>query len=351
MGHAINRKPESEEGPQMIEIPLVMSWSSGNVPRQMSNDPAAPSATGLHCLLCGREGLVSVGQLTGDEIRRLWRAANHQLSEEAFGVLGANMPVVLWECCNCGFRFFDPALAGSGKFYEELERVGYYVQSRPEFEFAISLFMKREIQTVMDVGGGEGAFLDRARQLGWQTFGVELNETAAEACARKGHRTFRKRLEDISPEELNRNLDALTLFQVVEHVPDPRAFLTSAARLVKPGGLIVVAVPNENGIFRLLPLDPANMPPHHVSRWRKGDLARLGRACGLELVAMGADILYGSNIQEFWLKHNTLASAIGRRPYPGGTRAPKVISLLYRKLGCRYWLPLRGLSIYAAFRK
>jgi SAM-dependent methyltransferase len=317
----------------------------------MSNGPTASAATGLHCLLCGCGGLVSVWRLTGDEIRRLWQTVHHHLSEEAFGVLRPDTQVVQWECSNCGFRFFDPALAGSGKFYEELEGGGYYVQSRPEFDFAISHCVQREVRTVMDVGGGQGAFLDRAREFGWQTFAVELNTAAAEVCARKGHRTFRKRLEDISPDELDRNLDALTLFQVIEHVPDPRAFLTSAARLVKPGGLIVVAVPNEKGIFRLLPFDPANMPPHHVSRWRKRDLARLGQACGLELNALGADILYGSGIQEFWLKHNSLASAIGRRAYPGGTPAAKVFAQLYRKLGCRYWLPRRGLSIYAAFRK
>ncbi len=313
------------------------------------NDPTVPA--GLRCLLCEGERLEPVWSLTGSEVRALWRSVGKNLSEEAMVSLPPARIVTQFECHRCGFRFFDPGLAGGGKFYEELGEGSYYATVRPEFDFALKLPVLEQGHSVLDVGGGDGAFLDLARRSGIRTFAVELNPRAAAACAAKGHTTFGKFLEDISPSEVGGGVDMLTLFQVVEHVPDPKGFLRGAARLVKPGGLLVVAVPNNEGQHRLLPYDPGNMPPHHISRWRMSDLERLGRECGLEVAHRGADVLYGRSIQSFWSQHNQLAAAIGRPPHPGGNWLPGLLSLGYRALGCRHYFPRRGVSIYAAYRK
>lgn len=310
------------------------------------NKPASPS-----CLLCGHAAVREVWRLDGRAVRRLLSEKNHALSEAAFGALRPETPVELFGCRSCGFRFFDPAFAGSAKFYEELEQSDYYVKHRPEFDFALRLCRRTGARKILDVGGGEGAFLDHAKTAGLRTFGVELNERAAKISAGKGHTIIQKQLEAISPAELDGGVDALTLFQVVEHVPDPRAFLTAAARLVRPGGLLIVSVPNDRGVFRLFPWDPLNLPPHHVSRWRRADLKRLGGACGLRWFAGGADVLYGSGIEQFLIAHNHLARAVGRPARFGGEWFPKMISFLYRKLGCRHYGPRWGLSIYAAYQK
>ena len=317
----------------------------------MNPDLSPTTPPPLRCLLCNGAALDVVWKLTGADVRALWSALGRNLSEPAFGPLASQREVAQYECRRCGFRFFDPGLAGGGKFYEELEQGGYYVEGRPEFDFALALSRDEGAKSVLDVGGGEGAFLDLARGAGLATFAVELNARAAELCARKGHRTLQKLLEEISPAELDGGVDMLTLFQVVEHVPDPRAFLRQAARLVKSGGLIIVAVPNNLGQHQVHPYDPANMPPHHVSRWRMRDLERLGAECGLRVAARGADPLYGAGLEGFWLIHNRLAGAIGRPQHPGGTWLPKSLSFLYRKLGCRHYFPRRGLSIYVAYRK
>ena len=305
----------------------------------------------LRCLLCHGSSLSTIWSLSGAEVRALWRESGFTITDSAFGSLTPAHLVSQFECGTCGFRFFDPTLAGGGEFYEQLERGGYYAGNRPEFQFALALCQREQFKSVLDVGGGTGAFLDLARTQGPATYAVELNAQAAAVCAAKGHRTLRKRLEDISPEDLNGGVDMLTLFQVVEHVPDPRAFLGAAARLVRSGGLIVVAVPNNAGQHKLLPFDPANMPPHHISRWRNVDLNRLGAACELSTAVRGADPLYGRGFEGFWALHNRLAPAIGRPPHPGGRWLPATLSFLYRKLGCRHYLPRRGLSIYFAYRK
>ena len=313
-----------------------------------ANAPAPPQ---LRCLLCGGNALSPVWTLSGADVRALWKAVGRSLSEEAFSGLPPDCRVTQFECSACGFRFFDPSLAGEARFYEELEQGDYYVARRPEFDFALDVCRHARATSVLDVGGGEGAFLDLARPRGMTTFALELNPRAAEISAGKGHRALCKRLENTTPADVEGGVDVLTLFQVVEHVPAPVAFVRQAATLVKERGFLVVAVPNNRGQHVLNPFDPANMPPHHVSRWRMRDLEVLGNSCGLKLCGRGGDILYGCDFAGFWLQHNHLAPVLGRPPHPGGEWLPHLLSFMYRKLGCRYYFPRKGLSIYVAYQK
>lgn len=305
----------------------------------------------MKCLLCEASRLRVVQQLTGMELRALLEALGHRLSDAALGQITPEYCIELQECETCGFHFFDPALAGAGQFYEELDQAVYYPGERAEYAFALGACVDHGVRRVLDVGGGDGAFLDLARGRGLETLGVELNTIAAAVAAAKGHRMLSKMLEEIAPADIGGEVDALTLFHVVEHVRAPCDFLRSAAALVRPGGLLITSVPNREGLIRLLPYDPANLPPHHVSRWRARDFTRLAKGTGLELLETRTETLYGSGIEGFWLQHNRLAAAIGRPPYPGGTWLPRLLSLLYRKLGCRHYLPLAGFGLFVVFRR
>ena len=261
------------------------------------------------------------------------------------------MPVSLFRCGACGFRFYDPALAGSGKFYEELMARDYYAENRPEFDFTLRFARSRSVKTVLDVGGGEGGFLDLARQNGLKTFGVELNRVAAQNAAAKGHQIISKSLDAVDAGEVGGGVDLLTLYQVVEHVPNPLAFVRDAARLVREGGFIAISVPNEYRICGLIPYDAANWPPHHISRWRKRDLRQLAARTGFRTIAEGSDTLFGGAIETFIPLHNRLAAAIGRRGYVIDEKGAYLLSVFYRKLGFKYFFPRLGLSIYLIGQK
>jgi SAM-dependent methyltransferase len=305
----------------------------------------------MKCLLCGGGSTRSVWRLTGNELRELFREAGHSLSEEAFGKVTPEYVIQLFHCDGCGFEFFDPTLAGSGKFYEDLDRGTYYVQERPEFAFALKHIAEHRARSVLDVGCGEGAFLDLARAKGMKTLGIELNQTAVVAARAKGHSMLSEKVEEITPEQIGGRLDAITLFQVVEHLPNPHDFIDAATKLLRPGGLLIISVPNRHGIFRLVPLDPANLPPHHITRWRARDLRRLASAHGFACLGTRADILSGAGIADFWHAQNRFAKAIQQEGFPGGSWFPDLVSFFYRKLGCRYFFPRWGMSVYAAFQK
>lgn len=305
----------------------------------------------LNCLICGNHSLNVTASLTGDGLRKLWAALNNEIGETAYGPISPKTSVHLYRCDSCGFRFYDPDFAGSAEFYEDLMTKKTYPLGGPEFDYAIDFAGRHGITRVLDVGGGEGAFLDLARKAGLETVGVELNRHASEVSAGKGHRMFNKSMEDIDLAELEGGTEMLTLFQVVEHVSAPVEFLTSAARLVRPGGYISIAVPSDRRMLGLLKHDPADWPPHHVSRWRINDLKQIGVRSGLEVVECRADLLTGSAILWALRLHNKLEAALGNRQHMVPVGIASILSLFYRALKLKHILPFHGLSLHIVLRK
>jgi 2-polyprenyl-3-methyl-5-hydroxy-6-metoxy-1,4-benzoquinol methylase len=305
----------------------------------------------LACLLCGCSEVHADENLTGEQLRALWQAFGFNFNPHAFGPITMEFNVSLMRCCACGFRFYDPELAGGAEFYEEMMSKCHYPSISPEFTFALEFAKKNDLKKLFDVGGGEGHFLDLALNAGMETSGVELNRDAAKLASDKGHLMFNKRMEEIMVDELDGGTEILTLFQVIEHVPSPVKFLLDAVRLVRPGGYIVIAVPNESRMLGLLHYDPANWPPHHISRWRSADLITLGKTTGLNLIEQRSDLLTGQSILWAIKLHNKLAAALGRQKPIGSTRLFQALTMTYRFLGCKYFMPFSGLSIYAVFRK
>jgi SAM-dependent methyltransferase len=305
----------------------------------------------IRCPVCGHGTTTVVEQLTGSQLRRLWRESGFQLTPEAWGRIQEQSLVALKRCAACGFAFFDPSLAGNEVFYKELERSGYFAPNRPEFFRTVEFAKRNGLHRVLDIGCGSGAFLDLARQAGCETFGLELNSAAAAKARAKAHRIFSVSLEQLIDAGSTGGFDLITLFQVLEHLANPVAVLKKATSMLKNGGYVAIAVPSEEGVLRLSPWDPSQWPPHHVSRWRRADLKQLGRATGLKIVELGADILLGSAISSHWQTHNRFAAALGKPGRPGGDMLGKMISLLYRKTGMKFFFPHRGNSIYGYFQK
>lgn len=129
---------------------------------------------------------------------------------------------------------------------------------------------------VLDVGCGRGVLPAQLRRRGWDAHGLELSETSA-THAREvlGVPVFVGPIEE-SPFE-DGSFEAVVFWHVLEHLRDPRSALGRARRLLAPGGLLVVAVPNfeslqarvgGRGWFHL-------DVPRHYHHFGRGVLARL----------------------------------------------------------------------------
>lgn len=104
---------------------------------------------------------------------------------------------------------------------------------------------------LLDVGCALGVFLALARESGWDTYGVDISEFAA-AFARDelGLRTFSGELQDLDFD--GRCFDVITLWDVLEHFPDPSHQLKQVYRLLADDGIVFINTPNEDGLLRLL---------------------------------------------------------------------------------------------------
>ena len=162
--------------------------------------------------------------------------------------------ISLVRCAACGFgepqqvptlpRFFD-------RMYDQRWSEAWVTN---EFDARYKDFIFRTIlrelgrrvapnaRRLLDVGAHAGRFMYLARQAGWQVEGIELNpRTAAYAAHRTGAPVHQINADLLRAD--GRRYSAVTLIDVLEHIPDPLNLLRVLAGLVEPGGCVAVKVP------------------------------------------------------------------------------------------------------------
>jgi len=95
------------------------------------------------------------------------------------------------------------------------------------------------VGTLLDIGAGTGDFLKIAKGHGWKVEGMEPNGHAADLAKAKGI-DLKNSLKNFS----DQNFDVVTLWHVLEHIPDLEKTVSSLSKLVKKGGSLIIAVPN-----------------------------------------------------------------------------------------------------------
>jgi len=120
------------------------------------------------------------------------------------------------------------------------------------------------VRRLLDIGAHAGRFMHVAKQDGWSVEGIELNpRTAACAARRTGAPVHQVNARALVSD--NRCFDAITLTDVLEHIPDPVALLTTVAKLVAPGGAIAIKVPCGRSQWHKERVLSAIRPSHAVS--------------------------------------------------------------------------------------
>ncbi len=147
----------------------------------------------------------------------------------------------------------QPTLENLGSYYESDDYISHTDAKRSVFEriyhMVKSYSLKKKVNLInsfhnlkgslLDIGAGTGDFLVAAKAAGWEITGIEPNENAKKLAISKGV-TFENNLESID----NQLFDVITMWHVLEHVPDVTHQITELKRLLKPNGTIIIAVPN-----------------------------------------------------------------------------------------------------------
>lgn len=186
---------------------------------------------------------------------------------------------------------------------------------------------------ILDVGCMFGFLLDEARDAGLEPYGIELSPGPARVARDRGHDVFTGTIEAFAAARPELRFSAIFAQHVLEHVPDPRAFLATAKQLLEPGGRLVVAVPNFEA--RLRRVAPSGwgwyQVPVHLHHFSARALHRLVGDAGLELVTertRGGDTLFLalSALQ-------TLGIGVGGDAASGGGGGPGLARHVLRAIG------------------
>jgi SAM-dependent methyltransferase len=116
-----------------------------------------------------------------------------------------------------------------------------------DFIFSIVLReLGRRVQAgsrrLLDIGAHAGRFMYLAQRAGWDVEGIELNpRTAAAAVRHTGAPVHQVNAHTLAGD--GRRYDAVTLTDVLEHIPEPVTLLSTVARLMAPGGCLAIKVP------------------------------------------------------------------------------------------------------------
>jgi len=135
---------------------------------------------------------------------------------------------------------------------------------------------------LLDVGCGRGDLAEWFAARGWRVAGVEPAADAVRQAVERGIEMHHGTLDD-APWAPG-SFDAITFNHALEHMPDPLLTLRQAAALVRPGGLVVISVPNFGAWQRRLfgaawfPLDL----PRHLQHFDRASLPYMARMAGLE---------------------------------------------------------------------
>ena len=251
----------------------------------------------------------------------------------------------LRQCSCCKLSFFLPqSLAGSGDIYAQLETVIDYYSSR-KWEYDVALRDLRGREKVLEIGCGSGQFIAMAKaEAGISIEGLELNQTAISQALRRGLCVRNARAEAVA-KEASGTYDAVCSFQVVEHVPMLGDFLRNCCSLLKRGGLLIAAMPNQRSYIRHM-VNPLDMPPHHLTRWNRDSIIRLQDHFPLKLVRTAYEPLPEQQIQLFVDTYDSLLRRRGLRylihPWLR-TRAMRAI----RRFGINRFI--RGQNMYACY--
>ena len=138
----------------------------------------------------------------------------------------------------------------------------------------------------LDVGCGNGRFLHKLKALGWNCEGVEFNATAVTICRSHGLTVHHGDLG--SAKFANACFDLITARHVIEHLPDPVYFMQEAARILKPGGRLLVMTPNSRALgrswFGKYWFD--NDVPRHLILFSPSNLDRLATRHGFRRITL-----------------------------------------------------------------
>jgi len=197
------------------------------------------------CNLCGSNELHQIYK-TGDKI---W-------------LIGGDFYLV--KCAKCGLVFVNPrpVIQDMGEFYpaKYYSRTFGTIKLTDQYSLEVKRVFNNRFHPVplfkdkgaaLEIGCSDGYFLNFLKEKGWQVEGIEPSQFASDyARSAFGLNVFTGTLDSFVPKE--NTFDMVYMFEVFEHLHDPRGTLIKIKSMLKEDGVLVITVPNFSSLLRRL---------------------------------------------------------------------------------------------------
>lgn len=278
-------------------------------------------AVSIPCNLCGAN---NARLLYPDTLER----DNHSGSIERYRCTssGYGRHHAIVKCTRCGLVYASPREEDSAihQSYEQVvdklyveERRGRVLTFKRNFRPLLAMMPEPVQPRLLDVGCYAGIFLEIATQHGWEAWGIEPSVWASEEARRRGQKVVTGTLAsaDLAPH----SFDVVTLWDVMEHLTDPRAELQRINRLLRPGGLVCIHTMDIDSLFpRLLGPQWPWLMEMHLYYFSRRTLALLLEQTGFQVVTQMAQGRY--LLLDYLLAQLSAASPGLSRVLRGGAR-------------------------------
>jgi 2-polyprenyl-3-methyl-5-hydroxy-6-metoxy-1,4-benzoquinol methylase len=258
-------------------------------------------------------------------IKKVLTAKDHTVSQREFEI---------WECSNCTLRFTQniPGEQEIAAFYQSENYISHSDTSKGIVNRLYHMVRKRTLKSkrkliescsnrnsgnLLDIGAGTGAFLHHMQEHQWQVTGLEPDPAARERALSL------YALNLLSPDHLfhigEKSMDVITMWHVLEHVHRLHEYMEQLKKILQPGGLLFIAVPNYTS------RDAASYGaswaawdvPRHLYHFSPSSMEQLVKKHGLQLQAvkpMWFDSFYVSLLSE---KYKTGKSSLIKGGFAG----------------------------------
>jgi 2-polyprenyl-3-methyl-5-hydroxy-6-metoxy-1,4-benzoquinol methylase len=259
-----------------------------------------------NCPICG-----------GNKFALEFTTKDYFLSQESFSIE---------KCQTCGFQITNPrpAKEAISSYYKSEDYISHSNKSKGLFARLYQLARKVNLSSkysiigkhahkgrLLDIGSGTGHFLNYFQKKQWPVQGIEPNEEAA----RFARENFGLKID--SEQNISKipdhSFDVITMWHVLEHVHDLNQRMLDLQRLIKPKGLLVLALPNPESYDSKYYVKywAAYDLPRHLYHFRKSDVEKLAKKYNFrieKIYPMRLDAFYVSLLSEKYIgkKQGTL---------------------------------------------
>lgn len=199
-------------------------------------------------------------------------------------------------CQDCTMVYINPVFKDSSikEYYEVNHSEQAAVVESDTDDFYVKIYndgidtIFKEVDkanNILDIGCSSGTFLDQVKKRNINVFGIELNQSEYKLAISKGHTVYNDLVENI---QFKDKFDAITMWDVFEHIKDGEFYLNLMKTLLTENGVIFLQIPSSDSLAAKILREHCNMYDglEHVNLYGVETIKLLAQKCGLEVLSL-----------------------------------------------------------------